>query len=97
MPTPGPGSYDPKFTAIEPDEHNNLQKTGRDSHYVGDRIDGTGDDCTTQAHVGPGSYEPRRTNAGATNAIARSVEAAAITPSASVTSESYRPESADLW
>jgi len=55
---PGPGAYNPNFASIEPDEHNVLQKTGRDSKYVGDRIDGSGDDSTTGPEVGPGSYDP---------------------------------------
>ena len=55
---PGPGTYNPNFQSIEPDEHNILQKTGRDSHYVADQIDGAGDDSTTGPEVGPGSYDP---------------------------------------
>ena len=59
---PGPGAYTPndKITI----EHlpganpmsNTISKTGRDHHFVSDNLDGTGDDSSTLAHVGPGSY-----------------------------------------
>ena len=59
---PGPGAYKPKdhltvnhLPGANP-ESNPISKTGRDHHFVADNLDGTGDDSTTQAHVGPGSY-----------------------------------------
>ena len=77
-----------------------LAKTGRDARFTGDNLDGTGDDCTTGAHVGPGSYEPRRTNAGESESMARVSEGlrTAGLHSASMLSESpQRPLAADLW
>ena len=59
---PGPGAYEPNdaltvnyLPGANP-QSNPISKTGRDSHFVADNLDGTGDDSTTQAHVGPGSY-----------------------------------------
>ena len=37
-------------------QSNPISKTGRDHHYVADRLDGGAEDSTTAAHVGPGSY-----------------------------------------
>ena len=77
-----------------------VSKVGRGSRFAADHLDGTGDDSTTQAHVGPGSYEPRRTNGGGEDSISR--RAAGLRDgglaSASIVSESaQRPMSADLW
>jgi len=72
---PGPGTYNPNFASIEPDEHNNISKVGRDAKYTGDHIDGTGDDCTTGSEVGPGTYEshlPGTIGLDASKAIDRS-------------------------
>jgi len=89
---PGPGSYDPKYSTQEPDSHNMLLKTGRDSKYVADRIDGTGDDCTTGELVGPGTYDPMVTISGEKHEMARKVEAQAETSTgdASFVSNSFR-------
>jgi len=59
---PGPGAYDVSdsltvnyLPGANPSS-NGISKTGRDHHFTADNLDGTGDDVTTQAHVGPGSY-----------------------------------------
>ena len=54
--TPGAGTYSPNHDSVQPVLGNLISKTGRDHKFVADNLDGTGDDCTTQAHVGPGSY-----------------------------------------
>ena len=56
---PGPGSYDINWASVDSNIQgsNHVSKVGRASHYPGDRMDGTGEDCTTVSAVGPGSYE----------------------------------------
>ena len=53
---PGPGTYSPDEKTQVPGIGNLISKTGRDHHFVSDNLDGVGADSTTQAHVGPGSY-----------------------------------------
>lgn len=99
--SPGPGAYAPVFDAINPRvTHAAVSKIGRESKFTADHIDGTGDDCTTGPHVGPGSYMPMRTNGGETDSMASVSEGlrSAGLQSASMASESpQRPLAADLW
>jgi hypothetical protein len=95
--TPGPGAYEPRQEAVNQRVTHAVSRTGRDARYAGDHVDGTGDDCTTGAHVGPGSYEPRRNKDGELGSMARSAEAGSGLPSASMSSETGRPIAADLW
>jgi len=102
---PGPGKYDPNLQTVGPRVTHAPSVIGRDTRYTADHIDGTGDDCTTGAHVGPGSYEPRRTNGGDCGSLAGKAEAglpsaggsSAALMSASMQSETQRPATADLW
>jgi len=88
---PGPGSYDPKYSTQDPDEHNVLVKTGRDSSYPGDRLDGGGEDSTTGPKVGPGSYSPMMTKSGEKHTMAKKIEARAeLGTDASFVSSSFR-------
>ena len=89
---PGPGSYDPKYSTQEPDEHNILRlMTGRDSKYTADRLDGTGDDCETGEKVGPGSYDPMLTTSGEKHEMSNKVAARAeLGNDASFMSTSFR-------
>jgi len=59
---PGPGSYEPNDTLTTNSlpganmQRNTISKTGRDHKFVSDNLDGVGNDSSTAAHVGPGSY-----------------------------------------
>ena len=64
---PGPGAYSPDLKSNSPTLGNLVSKTGRDHHFVADNLDGTGDDSTTAAHVGPGSYNSHYHNTIAKN------------------------------
>jgi len=89
---PGPGAYkvSEKLTVnhlpgANPDS-NPISKTGRDHHFVADNLDGMGDDSSTQAHVGPGSY-----NSHYHNTISKGQDLIVEElPSASFMSDTYR-------
>ena len=97
---PGPAAYSPSFEAVETRVAGKVSTIGRDSKYPADHIDGTGDDCTTGASVGPGSYSPQRTKAGESDTIAHRADLLGVAPSASVASDSLRTGSVKaggLW
>lgn len=89
---PGPGAYNPSFETINPRITHTVSKTGRDGKFTGSNMDGTGDDCTTGAHVGPGSYD-----GSGPHTIAKELSRGGHVLSASMVSDSARPISADLW
>ena len=90
---PGPGEYQIQFSAVEPTGGNMMSGVGRDSKYTADHIDGGGEDCTTDAHVGPGSYTPQLTKSGDSDNIEHKLVVNMNTgfgTDASVTSNSFR-------
>ena len=76
---PGPGAYE----NINPDSiQANLETkptflVGRDVKYTGDFIDGGGEDCTTDVHIGPGTYTAVRNKSGNHDTILAKADAEA--------------------
>ena len=62
---PAPNAYDVKFETQDfGGNKGKISKFGRGTKFTSDHLDGTGDDCTTGALVGPGSYSPVRNKSG---------------------------------
>ena len=90
---PGPGEYKIRHKALEPEKGNKMSKVSRSSRYTADHIDGGGEDCTTGAFVGPGSYSPQLYFGGDADSVAKRNEVAMATgfgTNASFTSGSIR-------
>ena len=90
---PGPGEYKPRYKAVEPEKGNKMSKVSRSARYTADNLDGGGEDCTTGAFVGPGSYSPQQLFGGDSDSISRKNDIAVATgfgTNASFTSGSIR-------
>jgi len=90
---PGPSDYHVSFAAIEAELGDTISKVGRDSKYTADHIDGGGEDCTTEPHVGPGSYTPILNKSGESDTMEHKLDVACTTgfgTDASMTSNSFR-------
>ena len=67
---PAPNAYDVKFETQDfGGNKGKMSKFGRGTKFTSDHLDGTGDDCTTGALIGPGSYSPVRNKSGGHDSI----------------------------